>query len=104
MRESGQGLTSHEPPGTLSIFYSLVGRYPVHVFDQIGQVALMPNGCWQVSASWRFDVLPTGLMALFSCVPTVNKAAVAATVGAGAAAEAVGEHLAALMVGFAYSH
>ena len=99
-----QGTFSHEPPGTLSIFKSLGGRYPVHVADQIGQVALMPNGCWQVSAGWRFDVLPDRLMALFSCVPTVNKAAVAATVGAGAAAEAVGEHLAALMVGFAYSH
>lgn len=43
-------------------------------------------------------------MALFSCVPTVNKAAVAATVGAGAAAEAVGEHLALLLAGFAESH
>ena len=78
-----QGTFSHEPPGTLSIFKSLGGRYPVHVADQIGQAALMPNGCWQVSASWRFDVLPDGLMALFSCVPTVNKAAVAPRWGLG---------------------
>ena len=99
-----QGTFSHEPPGTLSIFKSLGGRYPVHVADQIGQVALMPNGCWQVSEGWRFDVLPDGLMTLFSCVPTVNKAAVAATVGAGAAAAAVGEHLALLLAGFAESH
>jgi exonuclease SbcD len=99
-----QGTFSHEPPGTLSIFKLLGGRYPVHVADRIGQVALMPKGCWHASSGWAFDVLPDGLLALFSCVPTVNKAAVAATVGAGAAAEAVGEHLATLLAGFADKH
>lgn len=99
-----QGTYSHEPPGTLSIFKSLGGRYSVHVADRIGQVALMPNGSWQVSEGWRFDVLPAGLIALFSCVPTVNKAAVAATAGVGTAAEAVGEHLSTLLAGFAFSH
>jgi exonuclease SbcD len=99
-----QGTFSHEPPGTLSIFKLLGGRYPVHVADRIGQVALMPKGCWQASSGWAFDVLPDGLLALISCVPTVNKAAVAATFGAGAAAEAVGEHLTALLAGFAGSH
>jgi exonuclease SbcD len=99
-----QGTFSHEPPGTLSIFKLLGGRYPVHVADRIGQVALMLTGCWQSSSGWVFDVLPNGLLALFSCVPTVNKAAVAATVGAGAAAEAVGEHLTVLLAGFADKH
>jgi exonuclease SbcD len=99
-----QGTFSHEPPGTLSIFKLLGGRYPVHVADRIGQVALMLTGCWQSSSGWVFDVLPNGLLALFSCVPTVNKAAVAATVGAGAAAEAVGEHLTVLLAGFADTH
>jgi DNA repair protein SbcD/Mre11 len=37
-------------------------------------------------------------------VPTVNKAMVAAAVGAGAAAEATGEQLAALLAGFAPGH
>jgi exonuclease SbcD len=88
-----RGTYSHEPPGTSLVLKSLGGRYPVHVAYRIGQAALMPNVGWQVSGGWRSDGLPAWLMALFSCAPTVNKAAVAATVGAGAAAEAVGEDL-----------
>ncbi|MES2091227.1 MAG: metallophosphatase family protein [Pseudomonadota bacterium] len=99
-----QGTFSHEPPGTLSIFKLLGGRYPVHVADRIGQVCLMPQGRWQASNSWAFDGLPEGMLALFSCIPTVNKAVVAVTVGASAAAEAVGEQVAALLAGFAPSH
>jgi exonuclease SbcD len=44
------------------------------------------------------------LLTLFTCVPTVNKAVVAAAVGAGAAAQAVGEQLADLLQGFAPIH
>ncbi len=96
-----QGTFSHEPPGTLSIFRLLGGKHPVHVADRIGQVGLTTSSNWVASNGWRFDAVPNGLLALFSCVPTVNKATVAATVGAGAAAEAVGEHLASLLAGFA---
>ena len=96
-----QGTFSHEPPGTLAIFGMLGGRHPVHVADRIGQVGLTSAGKWLVCAGWRFDELPRGLLALFSCVPTVNKATVVATVGAGAAADAVGEQLAFLLAGFA---
>ena len=96
-----QGTYSHEPPGTLSIFRLLGGRHPVHVADRIEQVGLTHDGRWIASDSWRFDSLPNGIRALFSCVPTVNKATVAATVGATAAAEAVGEQLGALLRGFA---
>jgi exonuclease SbcD len=99
-----QGTFSHEPPGTLSIFKLLGGRYPVHVADRIGQVGLMPQGRWQASSGWAFDGLPDGMLALFSCIPTVNKAVVAVTVGASAAAEALGEQVAALLAGFAPSH
>ena len=99
-----QGTFSHEPPGTLAIFRLLGGRYPVHVADRIGQVGLTGNGRWVESEGWQFDGLPAGLQALFSCVPTVNKAMVAATVGASAAAEATGEQLAALLAGFAPGH
>jgi exonuclease SbcD len=99
-----QGTFSHEPPGTLAIFRLLGGRYPVHVADRIGQVGLKGNGRWVESEGWQFDGLPAGLQALFSCVPTVNKAMVAATVGASAAAEATGEQLAALLAGFAPGH
>ena len=94
------GTWSHEPPGTLNIFRLLGGRYPVHVADRIQQVALLPDGRWEGSEGWRFESVPDGAAALFSCVPTVNKAMVAAAVGATAAAGAVGEELAALLRGF----
>ncbi len=96
-----QGTYSHEPPGTLAIFRLLGGRYPVHVADRIGQVALSSEGNWIASNSWRFEQLPTNMLALFSCVPTVNKATVAAVVGAASAAVAVGEQLGVLLAGFA---
>ncbi len=95
-----QGTFSHEPPGTLAIFKLLGGRYPVHVAERIEQVALTAQGQWLVSTGWCFDLLPSGARALFSCVPTVNKAVVAATVGAMDAAQAVGEYLAILLRGF----
>lgn len=95
-----QGTFSHEPPGTLAIFKLLGGRYPVHVAERIEQVALSEQRQWLVSTGWCFEQLPAGARALFSCVPTVNKAVVAATVGATDAAQAVGEHLAVLLCGF----
>jgi len=99
-----QGTFSHEPPGTLALFRLLGGRYPVHVADRIAQVGLTGDGRWVVSDGWRFDKVPAGVQALFSCVPTVNKAMVAAALGASAAAEATGEQLAALLAGFAPGH
>jgi exonuclease SbcD len=100
-----QGTFSHEPPGTLSAFRLLGARHPIHVAGRIEQVALTTGGQWLSSSDWRFDALPqVPPAALFSCVPTVNKAVVAAAVGAGAAAHAVGEQLAALLRGFAPMH
>lgn len=99
-----QGTFSHEPPGTLSMFRLLGGRYPVHVADRIGQVGLTVDGRWVASEAWCFTSLPRGLSALFSCVPTVNKAVVAATVSGSSAAQAVGEHLALLLRGLAASN
>ncbi len=96
-----QGTYSHEPPGTLSVFKLLGGRFPVYVADSIRQVALLEGGEWVESEGWRFDRLPDGARIVFSCIPTVNKAAVAGAVGATAAAEAVGEHISALLAGLA---
>jgi exonuclease SbcD len=48
--------------------------------------------------------VPAGARALFTCIPTVNKAVVAAMVGAADAAQAVGEHLALLLRGYAPLH
>lgn len=99
-----QGTYSHEPPGTLAPFRLLGGRHPVYVADRICQVGLDAQGQWVVSSSWRFEQLPSELVALFSCVPTVNKAMVAATVGCTQAAQAVGQHLEQLLLGFASVH
>jgi exonuclease SbcD len=99
-----QGTWSHEPPGTLSVFRELGGRHAVHVADRIGQVGLSAAGEWVVSEAWRFDVLPEGLVALFSCLPSVNRAVVAAALGAADAAGATGEHVATLLRGLAPSH
>ena len=99
-----QGTWSHEPPGTLSVFRELGGRHAVHVADRIGQVGLTAAGDWVASPAWCFDVPPEGLVALFSCLPSVNRAAVAAALGAADAAGATGEHVAALLRGLAPSH
>ena len=99
-----QGTFSHEPPGALNLFRLLGGRFRVHVADRLQQVALIEDGRWQESQGWRFEQIPPGARALFSCVPTVNKAVVAAAVGATEAAAAVGEQLTALLRGFAPSN
>lgn len=95
-----QGTYSHEPPGTLSIFRLLGGCHPVHVADRIQQVALTHEGRWVESEGWRFTSLPDRTRGLFTCVPTLNKATVAATVGATRAAEAVGGEIADLLAGY----
>lgn len=99
-----QGTYSHEPPGTLGVFRLLGGRHPLHVADRIEQVALTGEGCWATSSAWCLERVPEGSRAVFSCLPTVNKAVVAAAVGAVEAAQAVGENLAALLRGFAPVH
>ena len=85
-----QGTYSHEPPGTLDVFRSIGGKHPIHVADSIQQVALTAGGGWIRSPLWRFEAPPVDTVALFSCLPTVNKATVATTVGATQAASAVG--------------
>lgn len=96
-----QGTYSHEPPGTLDIFAELGGRYPVYVADGIGQVVLTKDNQWLEAPGWRFDTVPDNAACLFSCIPTVNKAAVAAAVGASNAAESVGNAVAELLEGLA---
>lgn len=95
-----QGTFSHEPSGTLSIFRLLGGKYPVHVADRISQVALTTAGTWQESPGWAFDAVPPDAAALFTCIPTVNKAVIGAVVGATNAAQAVGEQLSLLLAGY----
>jgi len=96
-----QGTFSHEPPGTLALLQLLGGRYPVHVADRIQQVALTDDGGWQVSPTWRFAAPPSRRRLLVTCVPAVNKAVLAATLGASEASQAVGDQLSELLRGFA---
>lgn len=99
-----QGTYSHEPPGALSVFKLLGGRFPVHVADRIQQLALMPQGGWTASPAWAFETLPEDALAVFTCVPTVNKASVALAAAGIDAGVAVGEHLARLLLGLAPIH
>ncbi len=96
-----QGTYSHEPPGMVTLFALLGGQHPVHVTDRIEQVALLADGTWGASDRWRFDTIPSGARLICSGIPTLNKAALAATVGAGDAASAMGEQLARLLAGLA---
>lgn len=98
-----QGTFSHEPPGTLDLFRLVGNRFPVYVADRIHQVALR-DGIFIPSAGALFT--PVEIEALvadespeviFTCVPTVNKAMLAAAVGATEAATAVGDHLSAYL-------
>src|ERR1700686_2798564 len=91
------GTFSHEPPGALNVFRLLGGRFRVHVADRLQQVALIWDGHWLESEGWRFEQIPPGARGVFSCVPTVNKAVVAAAVGATEASAAVGEQLTAIL-------
>lgn len=99
-----QGTYSHEPPGALGVLRTLGGRHALHVADRLQQVALTQDGRWVASAGWRFDAVPHDAMAVFSCVPTVDKATVAAAVGATHAGAVLGEQLAALLAGLAPLH
>lgn len=96
-----QGTYSHEPPGTLTVFGLIGGRFPVLVADRISQAALMPDGSWLSSPGWRFESVPEGARLLVSLLPSLNKAAVAAAVGAEEASEAVGNAVTAVLAGFA---
>lgn len=91
-----QGTYSHDVPGSLDV---LKGIPRVCVADTICQVILAADDTWL-----RFEpALPAGQLphdpwrAIFSCLPSVNKAAVAAAMPAEKAAESVGDVVADLM-------
>lgn len=93
-----QGTYSHEPPGLLRALQLVGARHPIHVADRLCQVAWQREQGWSESDGWRFEELPDA-DCVFSCLPTVNKAEVAAAVGAASAAEKVGETVFALLSG-----
>jgi len=99
-----QGTYSHEPPGTLGLFRLIGAQYPVYVADHIHQVALCGREFVPSDGSLFSPAAIESLLAehgmpkvVFTCVPTVNKAVLAAAAGVAAAAPAVGDHLAAYL-------
>ena len=94
-----QGTFSHEPPGTLEVFRSLGGRFPVHVIDQISQVALVGHD-WVTSPSWRFETWPDNTRLLVSGLPTINKGVLAGLQGVAGTAQAVGNAIADVLAGW----
>lgn len=97
------GTFSHDLPGSLDVFKTIGGAFPVHVADTIQQVALYFTGTRHYWISPPDDGV-TGQVALFSCLPPVNKGAVAAVAGAHNAAAATGEYVYDLMRGWSVSH
>jgi exonuclease SbcD len=106
-----QGTYSHDVPGSLDVFRTIGVRFPVYVADKIQQVALTFSND-KTQCFWRpsegrnlgkvqFEgfVHPTDV--LFSCLPPVNKSVVAATAGTDNVAFAAGEHVAAVLEGWA---
>lgn len=95
-----QGTYSHDAPGALDIFKRIRGDHPIAVIDQICQVAFA-SGKFYRSDDWCFDNgCPNGTQILFSCLPSINKGAVAASVGADKAAMAAGELVAQVLAGW----
>jgi len=98
-----QGTFTHDPPGALRLFQLLGGRFPIHVADRLQQVALDHGGSWHPSEGWQHTLLPSGTRALFSCIPTLNRATLAAH--RGTAADLVSaDYIADLLAGYAPGH
>jgi DNA repair protein SbcD/Mre11 len=102
-----QGTFSHDAPGSLDVFKTIGGQCPVFVADRICQVALVGSKWtqkWVASDLWVFGPYahcPPDTAALFSCLPAVNKGALAAAVGAKNAAAELGEHVFNVLKGWA---
>lgn len=97
-----QGTFSHEPPGTLDNFALMGGVHQIHVADRVSQVALVDGRFWASKGPVFSDeelrqfisVMPE---VVFTCLPTVNKGQLAASVGALEAGTGLGDVLAAFL-------
>ncbi|MCA7954191.1 metallophosphatase family protein [Burkholderia seminalis] len=82
-----QGTFSHEPPGTLDNFALMGAQYPVAIADRVCQVALYDGHFWfsrgpvfdEDEVQYHLECEPE---AIFTCLPTMNKADLALRVGA----------------------
>lgn len=99
-----QGTYSHEPPGFLSLFPLIRGKHPIWIAERLQQVALTKSGNWIGSDGWQFDALPDDAQLLCTCLPTLNRAALASAVGAADVVGAMGDQLARVLAGYAQGH
>ena len=99
-----QGTFSHEPPGFLSLFPLIRSKHPICIADRMQQVALTQGGNWVASNTWQFDSVPQDMRLLCTCVPTLNKADLATSVGPADAAHVMGDQLARVLAGFEQGH
>lgn len=96
-----QGTFSHDTPGSLDIFNHLNTRRPVIVADRICQIRFHKTEGFLQSNDWRFKGEGYTPDLLISCLPTTNKAAL---VAAGEDTDAIGDHVAHVLAGWALSH
>lgn len=99
-----QGTFSHDFPGSIDVFRRLRARYPIHVADKVGQVLLSKDALGYAWEDYDGGQPLSDAAALFSCLPPVNKAALAAMVGAENAAAAAGDYVAAILKDWSASH
>lgn len=97
-----QGTFSHEPPGTLDNFALMGGKHQIFVADRVSQVALIDGRFWASQGPVFSDeelLRFTGVHpeVVFTCLPTVNKGQLAASVGALEAGTGLGDVLAAFL-------
>lgn len=84
-----QGTYSHDRLGSLELFRTLGSRHPIHVAERIEQVALA-DGRWQ-PAEGAAMAPPATARLLVSCLPSINRGAVAAAAGVDQAGTAAAE-------------
>ena len=93
-----QGTLSHDSPNSIGIFQRIQAANEIYVADRIDRVVLTKEGQFSKLVE---NKLINHDQVLISCLPSVNKGQVAATVGAENAAQAIGEHVANLLAGWA---
>lgn len=104
-----QGTFSHDAPGALDLFRRIQSNCSILVVDRICQVILsdgLSDGMWHQSNDWRFsgEVVPFNQRLFVSCLPSINKGAIAAALGAEKAAAGAGELVAQVLAGWAPSN
>lgn len=100
-----QGTLSHDAPHAVDLFTYIKSRYLVYVASRIEQVVFantgfVPLGEFDLWANYRGVATPL----VISCLPSINKGQVAASVGAENAAHAVGDYVADLLRSWAPLH